>query len=314
MNISVIITCHNEEEFIERCIRSVLNQTIFEKILEIIVILDSSTDNSEKIINELYKKCLKIKIIKSLSGSLSNSRNKGLNLVSGEYVAILDGDDYWLESKLENQLKEFKVLDNTFGMIYTNYIDLFENGEKKKISVRSLNNYNQQQLKKYFCDDGPIVPSTILVKKKVFDEIGKFDENLKYYEDTDFFVRLLENYKVYHLNDFSCVKQRHKNQITNKLYNLINHGDKVIFKSIKRNKILFKLKNIRMARNRNKAAIQCITFYDEKSIAYKLILQSLKLNFLNIKTWIILLIIIFPKSFNLFMINKIKQFININVT
>ena len=135
MNISVIITCHNEEEFIERCIRSVLNQTIFEKILEIIVILDSSTDNSEKIINELYKKCLKIKIIKSLSGSLSNSRNKGLNLVSGEYVAILDGDDYWLESKLENQLKEFKVLDNTFGMIYTNYIDLFENGEKKKISV-----------------------------------------------------------------------------------------------------------------------------------------------------------------------------------
>jgi len=65
MNISVIITCHNEEEFIERCIRSVLNQTIFEKILEIIVILDSSTDNSEKIINELYKKCLKIKIIKS---------------------------------------------------------------------------------------------------------------------------------------------------------------------------------------------------------------------------------------------------------
>ena len=60
-NVSIIITCHNEEKFIKECINSVLNQTAFEIIKEIIVVVDSTTDSSIEIIKNLSKKNDKIK-------------------------------------------------------------------------------------------------------------------------------------------------------------------------------------------------------------------------------------------------------------
>ena len=84
-----------------------------------------------------------------------------------------------------------------FQIIYTNYID-FDDSKKsyKKIQVRSFNNSNNQ-LKEYFCKDGPIVPSTILIRSDVFNTIKNFNESLKYYEDTDFYLRVLEKYKIF---------------------------------------------------------------------------------------------------------------------
>ena len=141
--ITVIITCHNEGKFIEQCIRSVFDQTIFNLIYEIIVINDSSTDNSKEILNSLKKECSILRIIDSNNRSLSKSRNQALNLSNSTYIAILDGDDFWTKFKLENQLKTLKKLDDNYALVYTNFIDFtdgdFEN--IKKIKVRSLN-YN----------------------------------------------------------------------------------------------------------------------------------------------------------------------------
>lgn len=307
--ISVIVTCHNEEKFIEECIRSIINQSEFDKIIEIIVVNDSSEDNSEIILNKLADECHKIKIIKSNGRSLSRSRNLAIEHARGQYIAILDGDDYWAKNKIEIQIKAFSNLNEKYGLIYTNFIDLDEKKIQKKITVNSFNLNLKNQLEKYFCIDGPIIPSTILVKSEVFRIVGKFDENLKYYEDTDFYLRVLEQYFIYHLNEFCCIKRRHANQITHKLYKLIQFGDLVINKAVSRNNKLENFKNMRFSRNRTKAAIQSITLYHDKSVAFKLILESIKYKFKIIHI-LILIMIIFPHNINNFIKNLIQILIN----
>lgn len=307
--VSIIVTCHNEEKFIQECINSVLNQTAFEIIKEIIVVVDSTTDSSIEIIKNLSKKNDKIKIFEVKYKSLSKSRNFGIKKSTTNYIAFLDGDDYWSKEKLEIQFLQIKKLDKTYAFIYTNYID-FDDSKKyyKKIQVRSFNNSNNQ-LKEYFCKDGPIVPSTILIRSDVFNTIKNFDESLKYYEDTDFYLRVLEKYKIFFLNEYSCFKRRHPNQITNKLYDLIPYGDDVINISLLRNSNLNKLQNIRKSRNRVKAAIQSITILNEKKKAFYLIVDSIKFNFFNYLSWVSLISLILPKKINLLIINMIKSFI-----
>ncbi len=305
--VSIIITCHNEEKFIQECINSVLNQSGFELIYEIIVVVDASTDSSLKIIKNLSLKNSKIKIHEVNFSSLSKSRNYGVLCSSSKYLAFLDGDDYWSNNKLKKQINIFTNLDDEYALIYTNYNDFTDQklNDFKKVSVKSFNKC-RNQLIKYFCNDGPIIPSSILVRSSVIKEIGSFDENLKYYEDTDFYLKILEKYKIFHLKDYSCFKRRHQNQITSKLYKLIPYGDLVIEKAITRNINLKKYKKIRCARNRIKAAIHARFQLREKSISIKLIKETIKLNPLNFYSWLILILIFTPNYLNLFIFKLIK--------
>ena len=138
-------------------------------------------------------------------------------------------------------------------------------------------------------------------------DIGYFDENLRYYEDTDFYLRILEKYKVFHISDFLCFKRQHQNQITHKIYKTIPDSDLVIFKFIERNKNLKNLKKIRMSRNRNKAALHTLRNFDERKIVFKLIYESLKYNPINLKTWSILFITLLPKRIIIIIINILKK-------
>lgn len=307
--ITVIVTCHNEENYIEDSIKSILRQSIYRLIKEIIVVIDNSTDNSINIVKAYEKKFPKFKVLDVNFKSLSKSRNFGILHSSGKYIAILDGDDYWHEKKLELQLINFKLLDQSYGLIYTNFVD-FKNqnlSQRKNIKVKSFNNINNQIIN-YFCKDGPIVPSTVLIKSEVFSKIGKFDENLKYYEDTDFYLRLLEKFKIYHIDDFLCFKRRHENQITNKLSNLILHGDKVVEKSIKRNPDLIKYQDVRKSRNRIKAAINEIYYYNNRKKALYLIRDSIKYNIFNYSSLLSLIFLLLPKKMNNYIINIFRKF------
>ena len=316
--ITVIITCHNEGKFIEQCIRSVFDQTIFNLIYEIIVINDSSTDNSKEILKRLKKECSILRIIDSNNRSLSKSRNQALSLSSGKFIAILDGDDFWLDSKLEKQFEIIEKLDKNYALIYTNFIH-FKNDDLEnitKVSVKSHNRNYKNQLIEYFCKDAPLVPSTIFFRSHILKDIGYFDENIRFYEDTDFYLRLLEKYKIFHIPYFSCYKRQHQNQITHKIYKTIPDSDIVISKFLERNKNFKKFKKIRMSRNRNKAALHTLRNFDQKLIVFRLIYESLRHNPVNVKTWFILLISIFPKKLIILIINYLnilQKYIPINI-
>lgn len=90
--VSIIIPIYNISEYIEECIISLCKQTY--KKIEIILIDDGSTDNSGKICDEFEKKDKRIVVIHKENGGISDARNRGLDICTGEYIFFLDGDDY----------------------------------------------------------------------------------------------------------------------------------------------------------------------------------------------------------------------------
>ncbi len=90
--VSVIVPVYNVEKYLVQCIDSIINQTY--QNLEIILVNDGSTDNSGKICDEYAEKDSRIKVIHKENGGLSDARNKGLDIMTGEYVTLVDSDDY----------------------------------------------------------------------------------------------------------------------------------------------------------------------------------------------------------------------------
>ena len=104
MKFSIIIPVYNVEPYLEKCLDSVTNQTY--KNFEVIIVNDSSPDNSQKIIDKYVKKDKRFKGYIKENGGVSSVRNYGLQKVSGDYILFLDGDDYIDISLLEELSKK----------------------------------------------------------------------------------------------------------------------------------------------------------------------------------------------------------------
>ena len=90
--VSIIVPIYNLEEYVENCIRSLMNQTYNN--IEILCIDDGSKDNSATVINKLIEEDKRVKYIRKENGGVSSARNKGLEVADGDYVMFVDGDDY----------------------------------------------------------------------------------------------------------------------------------------------------------------------------------------------------------------------------
>ena len=97
--VSVIIPVHNGERYLSFSIESVMNQSY--RPIELIVINDGSSDGSERIIQK-YKH---LTSLKQSNKGISAARNLGISKANGEYIAFLDADDLWLETKIEKQVR-----------------------------------------------------------------------------------------------------------------------------------------------------------------------------------------------------------------
>lgn len=127
--ISVIIPVYNVEEYLERCVNSVLKQTYND--LEIILVDDGSTDNSGKICDELKNKDDRIIVIHKENQGLSASRNIGIEKATGEYITFVDSDDYILEDMYETLYKNLIRNDADISMCKYQYVK-----EQQKIDFR----------------------------------------------------------------------------------------------------------------------------------------------------------------------------------
>ncbi len=96
MKISVIIPVYKVEDYLERCVKSVINQRY--KNLEIILVDDGSPDRCPEICDDLAKQDKRIKVIHKDNGGVSSARNAGLDIATGDFVTFLDSDDWFLDS------------------------------------------------------------------------------------------------------------------------------------------------------------------------------------------------------------------------
>ncbi|MDE5965118.1 MAG: glycosyltransferase, partial [Eubacterium sp.] len=98
--ISVIVPVYNSEQYLDRCIKSIINQTY--KNLEILLVDDSSTDNSGAICDAFEEKDCRIKVIHKANEGVSSSRNMALDIANGEFFVFVDSDDYIEENYILN--------------------------------------------------------------------------------------------------------------------------------------------------------------------------------------------------------------------
>lgn len=125
MKVSVIIPVFNAEDYLHRCLDSVLTQTLED--IELICIDDCSTDNSCLIIEEYAKKDHRIKIFKNTNNiGQGLTRNRGIEEAVGEYIAFVDSDD-WIECEMYQSLYS-KTIDNKYDLVCCNLVYDFPNG------------------------------------------------------------------------------------------------------------------------------------------------------------------------------------------
>lgn len=138
--ISVIITIYNLEEYCEKCIESILNQTYTDR--EIILVNDGSTDGSLKVLEEYQKKYSCIKLIDQPNCGVSSARNAGIEAAEGEYICFVDGDDIASPYMLE---KLIRYMDSGTGVVISDQIRIRDQNKRFIKTVGRVNEYTAEQ-------------------------------------------------------------------------------------------------------------------------------------------------------------------------
>ena len=181
--VSVIIPYYKKKKYIELAINSVLHQTY--KNFELIVIYDDENKDDLRFIKKIIKKDRRIKLfINKNNLGAGRSRNKGIKLSKGRFIAFLDSDDLWLRYKLEKQI--FFMKKNQINISHTSYHVI--NSENKIIGNRIAKDMNHKQLLNS-CDIGL---STVVLNKKIITSKIKF-ANIKTKEDFVFWLKITLN-------------------------------------------------------------------------------------------------------------------------
>jgi len=181
--VSIIMPYYKKELYLEQSIKSILNQTY--QNFEIILINDDS--ENKNFINKISQLDHRIKLVHNKNNlGAGLSRNKGLELSNGEYIAFCDCDDLWKNNKIELQLEYMKRLNFTFT--FTSYDIIDENNNF--IKYRKAPIYVDFKKLKNSCDIGL---STVMVRKDIFNNAKYQFANLRTKEDYVLWLKLAKD-------------------------------------------------------------------------------------------------------------------------
>lgn len=220
---SIVIPLYNKEKYVYASLQSVLNQS-FENY-EIIIVEDSSTDNSFEIVSTI--KSEKVRIIKhDFNKGLSASRNTGIKNATGKYIAFLDADDFWKDTylgevfSLIKSYPEAKLFATNYEEVHQNNVVLLPNNNAKNLEERVIirDFFTISLAQPLYC------PSSLCVEKSIFNAIGFYNETIRYGEDVDFNIRVNSSFQlVYSKKPLVSYTMVSENQITQSLI-----SDKII--------------------------------------------------------------------------------------
>lgn len=177
--VSVIVPFFNVEKYIDRCLNSLINQTLRD--IEIIVVNDGSEDNSKSIVERYMPK---IRYFEKENGGLSSARNYGMRYATGEYIAFLDSDDYIEKNMYEEMYKKAK--EDNADLVECDFIWQWEEKSKIKYDKRKKYKSREEMMKK-----PRVVAWNKLIKREIIKKNNiKFPEGL-IYEDLEFFYKIL---------------------------------------------------------------------------------------------------------------------------
>ncbi len=227
--LSIIVPIYNTEKYLSRCLDSLIHQTLDN--IEIILINDGSTDNSQEIINKYLNTYPSI--LKSFTQNNSGqacARNLGIKNSMGEFIAFVDSDDY---VELDAYKKSYKyATENNLDIVCFNFYEE-KNNIKQKSSYYKFDNYNN--VVKYILNETS--PCNKIIRKDLFEKNNiKFVENY-IYEDLELIPRLaLYTNKIGFLNDYLYNYVIHENSTMHqKKYNTKLDSIYFVAESLKNN-------------------------------------------------------------------------------
>ncbi len=188
--ISVIIPTYNRASYIKEALESVLNQSLPQDYeLEVIVIDDGSTDNTEKILEKYASKIIYKKI--KHSGKPAVARNAGLKISSGKIIAFQDSDDIWPPNKIKIQLALLDDKDTIMSFGQAEIID--KTGKKTGELVVPENEIKNGESFETLLRANSISTLTVMLKKEALDKVGNFNESdsLRAIEDYELWLRIV---------------------------------------------------------------------------------------------------------------------------
>jgi glycosyltransferase involved in cell wall biosynthesis len=199
----------------------------------------------------------RIRILHTQGIGLPAARNLAIRESSAPLIAFLDGDDYWRSDKLEQQLRVFA--HERVGLVYSDYVD-FTNADLSDallVNVRRFSSETPHTLAEYFVHDGPIVPSTAIIARTIFEDVGLFDEEMRPGEDTEMFLRIAERWQFQHVPGGLAFKRRHRNQVTRQLETLLPMNLEMTERFVRRNPSLRGLIGQRLSRRYARVGHDC---------------------------------------------------------
>jgi len=245
--ISVIVPIYNMEQYLDRSIKSLLNQSFSD--VEILLINDGSTDKSLDICKKYEKIDSRIKVVDKANGGVSSARNKGLKIASGDYIGFIDPDD-WIETNMYESLYR-KITNADYDIAMCNYVE-DNNTTIKEVRIQTNKEVlNKEDIIKWLIANliGPkdlnsnadrIMGSVcrLLIKKEIiFKKQILFSEQLTLMEDLIWCIEVFANaskviiddgaYYHYMNNEGSAVNIYRKNMkelqqtVLNKIRNIL---------------------------------------------------------------------------------------------
>jgi len=196
--VSVIIPTHNRGWILKDAIDSVLAQDYTD--YELIVVDDGSTDNTRQILDSYGRD---IAVVQQPNRGVSAARNRGIDASRGGLIAFLDSDDLWLPQKLSRQVDFFKT--NPAALICQTEETWVRNG------VRVNPKRRHQKLSGMIFEPSLalclVSPSAVMIRKTLFEAVGRFDERLPACEDYDLWLRVSCRYPVFLIDEPLIIKR-----------------------------------------------------------------------------------------------------------
>lgn len=236
--ITVLMSVYNAEEYLERSIQSILDQSFRD--FEFLIINDGSTDKSYEILKQFIAKDGRIILIDQGNIGLTKSLNKGLHLARTEWIARQDADDFSHPERLQKQY-DYLLANPDVKLLGSNSIDKYKDGHTSE-----WGHYDSEQLQKITYFKTPFPHSTAIFHKQTAIDLGGYDENLRTAQDMDLWIKFLKTSRIEMLktplitrtvddNSISGRKkfQQFKNALSIRLKHSPNRKCKMIYHSLR---------------------------------------------------------------------------------
>lgn len=202
-SISVVVPLYNKEAEVERALTSILEQSL--AVGEIIVVNDGSTDRSEAVVQDIIKRYPEsnIKLINQENRGVSAARNRGIEEACGEYVALLDADDWWLSNYIAEVCRLMEYYPDCDA--YSTAFDIVNGNSHTRAFVPTTEGYispaNEALMGRY-----PIIPSSATLRRSTVQRCGGFPDGMRIGEDQWLWVSMIQQGAQFAYSPMSLVR------------------------------------------------------------------------------------------------------------